>query len=130
MKKTFVEKEWVTVERTDAKHIVKITPKGEELVKIIYDLIDKLGINKDDFFNLKLGRKQHRKVIQNEGETKRVEIKSNEVNEEEQNKNREGEGISIETGGNEVTTNETNGGTVNETTDIPGEIFSNEKELA
>jgi DNA-binding PadR family transcriptional regulator len=65
MKKVFVEKGWVTIEHVEGKHIVSITESGEELANIIYSLIDKLGLSREDLFNLKLGRKH--KVIENEG---------------------------------------------------------------
>ena len=64
MKKIFVEKGWVTIEKQNKKHIVKITPEGEGLANTIYDLMKRLGIDKDEFFSLKLGKKK--KVINNE----------------------------------------------------------------
>jgi len=69
MKKTFVEKGWVTIQHIEKKHIVMITSKGEELVKTIHDLLDKLGIDKDEFLKLKLSRKhKDKKVKQNDQE--------------------------------------------------------------
>lgn len=66
MKKTFVEKGWVTVQHIDKKHIVLITPKGEELVRIIHQLLNNLGIDKEEFLKLKLSRKHKWKVKSND----------------------------------------------------------------
>lgn len=120
MKKLFVEKGWVTIERSEGKHIVKITTSGEELVKKIYDLIDMLGINKEDFFSLKLGKKH--KVKENEGKTSKVESEESKKENEDSTETK-----STNNGETNVTTN---GGTTDEEISFPGEIFSSEERVA
>jgi len=122
MKKLFVEKGWVVIERSDGKHIVKITPSGEELVEKIYMLIDKLGLDRKELFGLKLGKK-HR-VVENENKTNKIE------GEESKESGETGQDNSYDktiTGGDGV---ETNGGATDEEINIPGEIFSNEETIS
>lgn len=80
MKKTFVEKGWVTIQHIEKKHIVMITTKGEELVKTIHELLDKLGIDKDEFLKLKLSRKH-----------KSIKVKTNDQEESSSTENEEGD---------------------------------------
>lgn len=58
MKKMFTNKNLVTITKDGAKHIVTPTEKGEAIVKAVYIIIDTLGITREEFFSLKLGRKE------------------------------------------------------------------------
>jgi len=71
MKKMFIKIGWVTIEYQKKKHIVLITNKGEEIVKFIYELTDKLGIDRDKLINIKLNR-EHKKVKTNEKENSNI----------------------------------------------------------
>jgi predicted transcriptional regulator len=84
MKKMFVEIGWVTVEKQEKKHIVLITSKGEEIVKLIYELTDKLGINRNKLLDIKLDR-EHKKVNINEKENSSI-IKNKESIEDDRDR--------------------------------------------
>ena len=71
MKKMFIKIGLVTIEYQKKKHIVLITNKGEEIVKFIYELTDKLGIDRDKLINIKLNR-EHKKVKTNEKENSNI----------------------------------------------------------
>ena len=71
MKKMFIKIGLVTIEYQKKKHIVLITNKGEEIVKFIYELTDKLGIDRDKLINIKLNR-EHKKVKTNGKENSNI----------------------------------------------------------
>jgi predicted transcriptional regulator len=100
MKKVFVERGWVTIQHIDKKHIVMITSKGEELVQIIYSLLDKLGIDKDEFLKLRLHRKR-KGVKPNDKEESSIrdeEGQQNQIGEGEQEKTVSGGLLTTEEG--------------------------------
>ena len=57
IKKMLVEKGWVTIEKDGIKHILSLTPKGEDIVESIVVLFGHMGYTKNDIYKLKLMNK-------------------------------------------------------------------------
>ena len=60
MKKVFVDKNWISIQKDGLKHIPIITEQGRLVLNQIYSLLDVLEIKKEDVFKFRMDRKKVR----------------------------------------------------------------------
>jgi predicted transcriptional regulator len=56
-------KGWIYIVEDKRRHIPNLTEKGREIIKNIYQLLDSMGITKQDVYNYKLKEKVHNKEM-------------------------------------------------------------------
>ena len=69
MKRHFADKGWVNIHKEGVAHNMHITEKGLEVVKVIDDLIEVLGIDYNDIMEYRRRRKESKRKSQNKVET-------------------------------------------------------------
>jgi predicted transcriptional regulator len=60
MKKMFVSKGWISIQKEGLKHIPIITQKGKVVLNDIYKLLEDLEIKKEDVFSHRVLRRQQK----------------------------------------------------------------------